>query len=565
MDDNRLFEDKMCMHPENNMLCTCIEDLSNEIFYEIFEYIDYDQLIQAFSNLKNRFETLLNYSFLRLKMNIIAESESKIEQFYRQFIKPNKHRIVSLYFASSSYSFTIDSSFNRLQSLVYNQIPHHKFLSILPFLTSLLHLSSLTVQFCNDIVNLTEIYHSVFQLSSLKQLEFSAKGYSLTMSLPINKSEKYSQIKYIIINHACKLDELIILLSYTPSLTHLTCMDICEPDQVIAEMIPLKMMNLISITIKMCNVQFHQFEIFIRYFCQQLRYFSMNTSYDACYWDANRWEQLISKYMQSLRVFKFTYDEYFYQNIELASYHEQLNQFTNSFWMKHGWFFRIIVDIDYWPPIKMSYCIYPENFGNRAGQMCCDNAGVNLTIDHLYFAASRETLVDKLFTYICTFQIIHLNVDCQKLSYPKLIQLIHKLSKLQSLRITSLSYFKLKDSLKQDVKFVQLWLEKNYITFLEIQSFMEENDLEKIQFFINLCSSMKSLQVRCKYIFNIPSILRHILSRNLNKFSSLCLWVPVTNDNMIKQLQEIIHQEKLLMDEYAIKRTSDRIYLQWKL
>ena len=192
--------------------------------------------------------------------------------------------------------------------------------------------------------------------------------------------------------------------------------------------------------------------------------------------------------------------------------------------------------------------------------MYSDPTGINLTIDRLYFAASRENLVDKIFSFTCTFSITHLHIDCQKLFYPKFIQLLQMLPNLKALTITSLSYFKLKN-----IEYIQSQLDNNKIASVEIQSFMEENDLEKIQFFINLCPSMEFLQVKCKNIFNISSVLQCILSKNLSKFSHLSLWLPLTNDKMIKELWEIVNQEQLLAHDYRITRTSDRIYVQWKL
>ncbi|CAF0905417.1 unnamed protein product [Adineta ricciae] len=537
------------------MSYTRIEDLSNEIFYEIFEYIECNYLYQAFSNLNARFKMLLDYPFLSLRMNLSAQSECEIQKYRTRFIMPNKHRIASLDLHGSS-SLPIDSSFTRLHSLICNQVPHHQFVSILPILTYLPRLSSINVHFSNEIVNLTEIYQSLFLLPCLTKLELSAKGYSLTMTLLMNQSERYSTIKHLVMNHPCKLEELIILLSYVPSLRHLTCMELCEHDQVIPQIMPLKLMNLRSMTIHTCNVDFNQFEIFIQHVCKQLRYLCMTTSHDISYLDANRWERLISQYLSSLRILKFTYDEYFYQKIELASYHDLLNQFTTPFWLIQGWLFCIIVDIDYWPPIKISYSIDRDK--NRS--VYSDPTGINLTIDHLYFAASRENLVDKIFSFICKFSITHLHIDCQKLFYPKFIQLLQMLPNLKSLTITSLSYFKLKN-----IEYVQSQLDNNQIASVEIQSFMEENDLEKIQFFINLCPSMEFLQVKCKNIFNISSVLQCILSKNLAKFSYLSLWLPLTNDKMIKELREIVNQEQLLAHEYRITRTSDRIYVQLKL
>ncbi|CAF1365215.1 unnamed protein product [Adineta steineri] len=546
---------------QNNMSYTHIEDLSNEIFYEIFEFIDYYDLYNAFSNLNNRFQNLFNYPYLSLSTNIEHTSASEVEKYYTQFITPNKHRIVSLYFNDRLYinnsqsSYIIDSSFNRLQSLNFNRVQHKQFLSLLPTLMSLPHLSSIIVHFNDNIVNLTEIYRLIFQLPFLNKLELLAKGYSLTMSLPLNELEQHSHIKHLIINHACSLTELINLLSYTPLLVHLTCMELCKQDQYIEKITSLKIFNLTSITFHMCNVEFSNLEIFIQNIGKQLRVLCINTSQDIAYMNATRWEQLISMYIPNLRVLKFGYDEYHYQNIELASHHTLLNQFTSSFWINRGWFFQITVDIDYWPPIKVTYSISP----NRPSwcHMYEETDNIKLTVDRLYFAASREYLVDKIFSFISTFHITHLTIDCEKFAYIKFIQLLSMLPNLNSLKIMSLSYFKLKCAVNQSC------LMNNKIITLEFQSFIENIDLEKIQFFIDLCPHMKYLQVKCEHTFNIESILRYILLKNNTKFNFFCLWVPITNDIMIKQLQIMINHEKLLIQHYEIKRTTDKIYLQW--
>jgi hypothetical protein len=46
---------------------TRIEDLSNELFYEIFDYFDGDERVKTFFNLNSRFEQLLHSSLLLIK------------------------------------------------------------------------------------------------------------------------------------------------------------------------------------------------------------------------------------------------------------------------------------------------------------------------------------------------------------------------------------------------------------------------------------------------------------------------------------------------------------------
>ncbi|CAF3898435.1 unnamed protein product, partial [Rotaria sp. Silwood1] len=52
---------------ESNQLITFIEDLSNEIFYEIFDYFDGGEIVKIFSKLNSRFEQLLHSSSILIK------------------------------------------------------------------------------------------------------------------------------------------------------------------------------------------------------------------------------------------------------------------------------------------------------------------------------------------------------------------------------------------------------------------------------------------------------------------------------------------------------------------
>ena len=45
-----------------------LEDLSNELVYEVFDYLDGCDIHQAFSNLNGRFQCLLTNSLLPLKI-----------------------------------------------------------------------------------------------------------------------------------------------------------------------------------------------------------------------------------------------------------------------------------------------------------------------------------------------------------------------------------------------------------------------------------------------------------------------------------------------------------------
>ncbi|CAF4541571.1 unnamed protein product, partial [Rotaria sp. Silwood2] len=68
-----------------------IEQLSNEIFYEIFDYPLCQDIYKAFSNLNNRFETLLFNSSYLLKIRFSSEPEAILEDHYKHIIDSDKY------------------------------------------------------------------------------------------------------------------------------------------------------------------------------------------------------------------------------------------------------------------------------------------------------------------------------------------------------------------------------------------------------------------------------------------------------------------------------------------
>ena len=88
----------------NRSLITCFEDLSNEIFYEIFEFLDIFDVYKAFYHLNNRFDEL----FIRLsspyKVNFNLITKTTFEKRCQHIIIPNVDRIIS--FRLSNWFFS---------------------------------------------------------------------------------------------------------------------------------------------------------------------------------------------------------------------------------------------------------------------------------------------------------------------------------------------------------------------------------------------------------------------------------------------------------------------------
>ncbi|CAF3010006.1 unnamed protein product [Rotaria sp. Silwood2] len=68
-----------------NQSITSIENLSNEIFYEIFDYFDGGEMVKIFSKLNSRFEQLLQSSFVLIKTHFFL--------FYHEAIMNKDHEL----------------------------------------------------------------------------------------------------------------------------------------------------------------------------------------------------------------------------------------------------------------------------------------------------------------------------------------------------------------------------------------------------------------------------------------------------------------------------------------
>ncbi|CAF1493707.1 unnamed protein product [Rotaria sordida] len=93
-------------HSSLNMSITLIENLSNEFFFEIFEYLDGYEIYQTFSNLNHRFQQLINSSSLLLKFNYhyLTTSDKIHMNNFKQFLLNHKHQIVLFYMGISMES-----------------------------------------------------------------------------------------------------------------------------------------------------------------------------------------------------------------------------------------------------------------------------------------------------------------------------------------------------------------------------------------------------------------------------------------------------------------------------
>jgi hypothetical protein len=326
---------------------TCFENLSNEIYYEIFDYLNGCEIYKAFLNLNIRFQQLITSSSLPLKISLnIDDSQPNMEDGCRDVIIPNKHRIMSLHLGHSvlvQEFFTrcrINSLFTRLESIIlYGMIPA-KLISNLHYFKTLPRLLAMTISLDDyHLVDFRQIYPLILDLPFLRYNSLSMNGddkFNAVEHRVIN--ERFSSIESLIMHHGCSFNGLISILSHTPRLKYLSCRSLFELlDDTMENEVLLTLPHLTHVSIENCEAKFDVFENFIKKISSHLKMFRIGEFSDENYNDPDRWKQLILKYMPQLcRInvrCSITVDNYFKDHYVDTFVH----QFTSRFWFERGW------------------------------------------------------------------------------------------------------------------------------------------------------------------------------------------------------------------------------------
>ena len=96
---------------------TCFEDLSNDLMYEIFDYLNEYEIYESFYDLNQRFKNLLIKSNFPIKIKFPCISKLDFNHYYHRIILRNKHRIILFHLTNP---FILDHiSFQNLFDLKY--------------------------------------------------------------------------------------------------------------------------------------------------------------------------------------------------------------------------------------------------------------------------------------------------------------------------------------------------------------------------------------------------------------------------------------------------------------
>jgi hypothetical protein len=356
---------------ELNQLLTSIENFSNELFYEIFEYLDGLDIYLAFSNLNSRFEQLVTSSSIRFKINLDYETSKEIfltnyNQIKQQIYSINFQLPINI--NQLLPSFTIDSSFNRLESIVIEDILPDKLILFLSHLADLPRLFSLNIKTIHIIEDLNNIYQLIFALPTLKYNKLYLYGNECSISIPMNNNKQLSTIEYLDIAHWYTFDELSALISYTPQLRRLSLSHINQDDSNTETMLPVTLNNLTYFSMHTNNINFDEFEMFIENIYSKLKVLRVSFSYkDITLLHANRWEQLISRYFPQLEKFSLRYREGGGYRDEYPIYSGGQNQFISPFWIERKW----LLEIDTYE-YSINYIVRPYRYFGKDCFICIE-------------------------------------------------------------------------------------------------------------------------------------------------------------------------------------------------
>ncbi|CAF1074655.1 unnamed protein product [Adineta steineri] len=569
---------------------TCFENLSNEVLYEILDYIDAYDIYESFSNLSNRLENLIISSsiLLRIKVN----SEALLEDRCQHVIIPNSHRILSLHFRGHPWGellidkffnhCIIDSSFHRLESILLNDIKKEKLLTTLFYLNALPRLFSLTIYINDDdYYDLGNIYSLIFSLPTLKYNQLATHAREIQITIPHAINKKSSTIEHLVVHHPCTFNQLNSLLHYTPQLRHLSCYPVIESDENFKNDLSTSLPHLKFVNFEEVSAPFDEFEVFITKISSQLQILKIYTLQNRTYLDGNRWEQLIKEYMPQLEKFYFNFTQDIDDDREINlsdSTDGFINRFNSPFWSERKWVREIEVYCE-----SMVFSIHPykkewidlrehTNIDTYSKQNSTkdnyisnrektDHGIIQLTILDYEDIGLNGQSIKKLKSALEAIQFTHLNIDDDTMSINMLLGILHLLPNIESLKLSSIPIVKLESLFIEHTRNHLSVLAINKITKVKLGQVIEE---EEIEFFINLCPHIEYLEVGCMSYTDVPSLMKFILMNRMTRIPNLCFIIHMANENLVRTLANIMDSETV-NDKYTIQRSGNKISVHWKL
>ncbi|CAF1506325.1 unnamed protein product [Rotaria sordida] len=579
---------------------SCLENLTDEILFEIFDYLDTYYIYKGFYHLNKRFKNIFINSNISEAINILPMSKLNFENYYINIILPNRNRINLLRLTNP---FTLDAIFSppsiilefiRLEILILDNIQSKNLSKFFYCLRSLTKFHSLTLSLADNIEFLNDIFSNILSLSKLKycKIIYQTKNDETPFS-PFLTIYDRSPIEYLIIDGCFPFDSLNNLLCCLPRLRHLSMnsfrkssfRDLDED----LPLIELKYLKYVSLKFNYF-ICYNDFENLAKKFFYHVQTLRLTTTGDEEYLNAKRWKKLILSSMPYLNIFDINHDGSIRNNN--FTYHDIINRFNSSFWLENEWFFTHRHE---WPERLDCGIFYSTNQYRRQeykfhwefeNQICPNiqetrlnsvkhllicgkqvaNNSVNyfpnvtqLTIEH-YFKTSSDNSISKILNRLIPLkQLTKLIIKSYDFPFIVIVKLLHFTPKLTTLKFDSFVLDEMNMKLFEQSKLFEYVSNTNTIKNLEIR-----NDclFKQIQLIVNLLPKLEYFKSGMNRK-EIGNIIRFLITKPNNKIQNLFfICISETPKICLREINLLIKLENLLND-YFIKYINRDLYLWW--
>ncbi|CAF1085911.1 unnamed protein product [Adineta ricciae] len=541
---------------------TSFERLSNEIFYEIFEYLDICQAYEIFAYLNHRFRYLFVESSLLYRIKLDLLSNQSFQQYCQHLISPNKHRIISLRLVNP---FTIDRYFTffpldhaslfNLRSLTLNDIQSDKLASLLTLLATFPRFVSLSCTVETSVRNLETIHQLLFALPVLKYCNMTIKQrFPVEFVLPNPAKDcQPSSIEHFISQTRYTPMQLSNLLLRMSRITHLSCR-VLLPYWVTGSIPSMHLPHLKHLSIH-CHISFIQCEILLyAIVADQLEVLHIRAISVSDYLKANRWEQLITIRFPCLRLFDLQYCGSFYTDDE---YQPLIDGFKSRFWMERNWSFAHRC----YRYKQSTWLLFSSINGSTENNVDLEeivvfDSGARIDVQSTHMTLSTQNQMKST----CVFSIDQLAkiIPCERLTHLTVLNdfpiedIIGLVNISQHIRSLVLQGYSSKLLSLENRNNIQQMILRGNLTFHDVQSLMEAFRYLKC---LKLTVAENDLELILRFL------IRHIKKQTEHCVLHLVGFLDA-HSLLVRRLRKVIDFEGYA-NSFTIESISDTAYLRW--
>jgi hypothetical protein len=520
------------------------------------------------------------------------------ENYCQLVITHNQHRIKALCVSTRLsidhflMSFSIDSSFIRLEVLTLNRISLNRLIPLLMDLASLPRLFSFTIKTEGPVQEPNSIHRLIFALPVLQYCNMSFDWQAERFALPILPDTR-NTIEHLVIDGPYNLADVSCLLSYMPQLVRLSCHRLLEESNTQSEIL-INLPNLTHLHLNL-SMSFHQFEKLISNFYHRLEVLRISVlpvsvsdnllasvedgadRLNTDYLQANRWQQLISIHMPRLRFLDFECFGRVHRRND-QTYHRLINGFDSLFWITHGWvfahqyyefnnftwlIFRSIHPLKY-RSTEILLQRQREKTVELVRQIVISDPSMAVNYTYRLPHLTRLTLtgthykrndsfISDLRCIVPLTQVTELVLVCDSFRMNQLIELLHLAFNLRLLTLLATIRCPISDedtirSMNHESK--EDMPNRGLLTLKHVQALMR------------VCPRLQSLEMTVNENY-LELIVRFLLLLDTSKSHRLCLLaLRDAHHGMIRRLHKMIDVEKLI-EQYTLEHISNTAYLWW--